>query len=127
LWDRRVVEKIEECVGDFSIVCSFRSVNDNFEWAFAGVYGPNVNNDRRKLWDELARLISWWDLPWCIGSDFNISRYPNERSSESRLSPTLLKFSKSIFYQGLMDILLIGGSFTWSNHCDPPSWSKIDR
>jgi len=20
------------------------------------------------LWDELAGLLSWWNLPWCIGA-----------------------------------------------------------
>jgi hypothetical protein len=34
--DKRVVEKVEECVGAFFVNCSFRSVEDNFEWAFAG-------------------------------------------------------------------------------------------
>ena len=50
----------------FSVPCSFRSVDDNFDWVSAGVYGQNVNNDRRMFWDVLARLISWWDLQWCI-------------------------------------------------------------
>jgi hypothetical protein len=28
MWDRRIVEKIEECVEDFSVACSFRNVED---------------------------------------------------------------------------------------------------
>jgi hypothetical protein len=36
MWDRRVVKKLEDCVGRFSIACSFRSISDNFKWAFAG-------------------------------------------------------------------------------------------
>ena len=48
MWDRRVVEKLEEAVGDFSVSCRFRNVGDNFEGAFSGVYGPNV-----------AGLYSW--------------------------------------------------------------------
>jgi hypothetical protein len=31
IWDRTVVGKIEECVGAFSIACSFRNVEGNFE------------------------------------------------------------------------------------------------
>jgi hypothetical protein len=31
-----------------------------------GVYGPNDDNDRKVLRDELAGF-SWWDLPWCKG------------------------------------------------------------
>jgi exonuclease III len=54
MWDRQVVEKIEECVGRFVVACVFRSVTENFEWAFAGVYGPNDDGIRRNLWDELG-------------------------------------------------------------------------
>lgn len=53
MWDRRALEKVEECVGGggaFSVACSFRNVDDNFEWAFASVYGSNVDNDRRVLY-----------------------------------------------------------------------------
>lgn len=97
VWDRRVVEKVEECVGAFSIDCSFRSVEDNFEWDFACVYRPNDDHDKKMLWDELAKLISWWDLSWCIGGDLNIIRYPSERSSDTHLSPAMLEFSKFIW------------------------------
>jgi hypothetical protein len=54
-----VVEKVKECAGEFPIACSFRNVEDQFTWAFAGVYGPNFDCDRRFLWDELLGLLSW--------------------------------------------------------------------
>ena len=46
MWDRRVVEKIEEAVGFFSISCRFKNINNQFEWAFTGIYGPNLNRKR---------------------------------------------------------------------------------
>ncbi len=33
-------------------------MQDQFEWAFSGVYGPNVDVDRSILWDELAGVRS---------------------------------------------------------------------
>ena len=71
VWDRRVVEKLEEAVGDFLVSCRFRNVGDNFEWAFTGVYGPNVDREKRLMWEELAGLYIWWKLPWCVGGNFN--------------------------------------------------------
>jgi exonuclease III len=56
MWDRRVVEKVE-WVGCFTVACSFRSICDDFTWAFAGVYGPNRDNDRLMLWEELSSLM----------------------------------------------------------------------
>jgi len=110
MWDRRVVEKIDECVGEFTLAILFRNVEDYFSWAFAGIYGPNSDGDGRFLWDELAGLLSWWNFPWCIGRAFNITRFPSERLG-----------ADFIFYHGLMDLPLVGGKFTWSNNWDSPS------
>jgi hypothetical protein len=75
MWDRRVVEKIEVCVGEYVVGYSFKNVEDDFSWAFAGLYGPNINTFRRSLWEELVDHFSWWDLPWCVGGDFNITHF----------------------------------------------------
>jgi hypothetical protein len=33
MWDRQVVEKVEECVGRYTIAYSLRNIDDNFVWA----------------------------------------------------------------------------------------------
>ena len=96
MWDRRVVEKLEEAVGQFSISCRFKNVSDHFEWAFTGIYGPNLNRERQFMWEELAGLISLWNLPWCLGGDFNIIHFPSERLGASRLSRCMYDFSDFI-------------------------------
>ena len=40
------MEKIEVCVGRFFVACSFKCITMNFEWAYAGVYGPNDDVER---------------------------------------------------------------------------------
>jgi hypothetical protein len=49
MWDNRVVEKVDVCLGDFTLAVSFRNVVYRFVWAFAGVYGPNSDMDRMTL------------------------------------------------------------------------------
>jgi len=127
MWDRRIVEKIDVYVGEFVVACSFRSVADDFSWAFARAYGPNFDAFRSSLWDELAGFSSWWELPWCIGGDFNVTRFPAERSRDVRLNVAMMEFSDFIFKHGLMDLSLARGSFTWSNDQENPSWSRLDR
>ena len=124
MWDRKVVEKLEEAVGNFSISCRFKNVNDHFEWAFTGIYGPNLNRNHHLMWEELASLISWWNLPWCLGGDFNVIRFPSERLGAGRFSRCMYDFSDFISLHGLMDIPLEGGLFSWSNST---SASRIDR
>jgi hypothetical protein len=45
------------------VACSFKNIEDDFTWAFAGIYKPNFDSLRRSLWEELAGLFSWWDMP----------------------------------------------------------------
>jgi hypothetical protein len=58
------------------------------------------------------------------GGDFNVTRFPSERSGEGSMSA--MRDFDFISDQGLMDFPLAGGSFTWSLTLDPPVWSRID-
>ncbi|KAF5457277.1 hypothetical protein F2P56_021390, partial [Juglans regia] len=110
MWDKIVVEAIEECVGEFSVSTLFKNVCDGWEWAFVGCYGPNRDCDRRRLWEELAGIHSLWDVPWCMGGDFNITRFPSERSGHCQHSRAMEEFSEFIFDLDLMDLPLVGGN-----------------
>ena len=127
MWDRRVVEKIDEAVGHFSVSCRFRNVVDNQEWAFSGVYGPHTVRERLLMWEELGGLASWWDIPWCLGGDFNVIRYPIERLGAMRFTSTMNAFSEFISSYGLLDIPMEGGRFTWSNNREAEAMFRIDR
>ncbi len=87
MWDKRVMVKVEEAVGLHSLSCKFREVASGFKWAFFGVYGPSNGVDRGTLWEELSGVFYWWDVPWCVGGDFNMVRYPTERM-KTVLRPT---------------------------------------
>jgi hypothetical protein len=75
--------------------------------------------------------MSWLALSdnvsWCIGGDFNVTRFPSERSGEAHLCFVMMEFSDFISDQGLMDLPLARGSFTWALSHDPPVWSRIHR
>jgi exonuclease III len=46
MWDRRVVEKVDEAARYYSLSCKFRNVSNQFKWIFTGVYGPNLESER---------------------------------------------------------------------------------
>jgi hypothetical protein len=124
MWDRRAVSKVEVCHGNYVVACSFRNVDDGMEWAFAGVYDPNRYAPRRMMWKELAGLMCLWELPWCIGGDFNVTLFHNERSSGFRKRREVAAFADFTAEMGLMDLPLAGGVATWANNL---SWSRLDR
>ena len=83
--------------------------------------------DRRLLWEELVGLNSWWNVPWCVGGDFNVVRFSSERSGSTSFTVAMWEFSSFISEQGLIDILLQGGFFTWSNSREVVSKARLDR
>uniref|UniRef100_A0A2N9F8S0 Uncharacterized protein n=1 Tax=Fagus sylvatica TaxID=28930 RepID=A0A2N9F8S0_FAGSY len=127
MWDRRVVEKIDSAVGHYSMSCKFQNVLDHKEWAFSGVYGPHIHQERAIMWEELAGVASWWGVPWVIGGDFNVVRFPSERLGSTHFTPAMHGFSDFISSCGLRDIPLEGGLFTWSNNRANVAMSRIDR
>ena len=75
-----------------------------------------MDRDRRRLWEELAGVYSRWDVPWCMGGDFNITRFHSERSGHFWNSAAMEEFFEFIFELDLMDLPLVGGEYTWSNN-----------
>ena len=41
VWDKRVYEKVDCAIGQFSVNVLLKGVVDDFVWACSGVYGPN--------------------------------------------------------------------------------------
>ncbi|KAG6644474.1 hypothetical protein CIPAW_08G057000 [Carya illinoinensis] len=122
MWDKRVVDLVDEYIGEFVVAGSFMSLEDGFVWGFAGVYGPNNDISRKFLWDEITGLCNWWEGPWCIGGDFNTTRFSSERSGVSTSGS--FNFTTLVFELDLVDLPLAGGDYTWSNG---RAWSRLDR
>ena len=127
MWDNRVVEKLEEAVGYYSISNKFRNVGNQAIWIFSGLYGPNLDRDRSRLWEELSGVISWCEAPLSVAGDFNVVRFPSEKSGTACFTFALHEFSDFIMELGLIDIPLFGGNFAWSNNRELASMSRIDR
>ena len=86
IWDKRVVTKVDVCVGNFVAASSFKNVDDSLEWA-------NRDTHKRLLREELVGLMSLWDVPWCIGGDFNITLFQGERSGGARMRSAVIAFA----------------------------------
>ena len=127
LWDNSRIGLVDSVVGSFSVSCLFRMLEDGFQWAFTGVYGPVENRFRESFWEELGSIKGLWDGPWCVGGDFNEILFPNERSRGVRLSNSMRRFSDILNDLDLKDLPFQGGPYTWRGGLNGSSMSRLDR
>ena len=81
-WDKRTLDVLELEVGQFSISCRFRNMEDGLVWMFTGVYGSFSMEERECLWEESGAIRGIWEDLWCLGSDFNIILSQREKTRQ---------------------------------------------
>ncbi|RVW26012.1 LINE-1 retrotransposable element ORF2 protein [Vitis vinifera] len=126
-WDKRVLELLEWEVGQFSLSCRFRTLENGVIWAFTGVYGPFTRLEREWLWEEVGAIRGIWEGPWCLGGDFNITLAQGERNRQGRISSAMRRFAEVVDDLGLVDLQLQGGAFTWTGDLNNMSKARLDR
>ncbi|KAK3017547.1 hypothetical protein RJ639_007419 [Escallonia herrerae] len=109
---------------DYNPAIGTASAEDSFDWVFTGVYSPNDDELRKELWLELLEVQRRWSKPWCVGGDFNVIRFPFEKSGESDYSSAMVDFSIFVNDAGLLDLPLIGAKYTWTNNQRNPIMSS---
>ena len=66
------------------------------------------------MWEEFGAIRGLWDDPWCLGGDFNITLFQQERNSQRRISSAMRRFAETVDDLELVDLPLQGGEFTWN-------------
>ena len=127
LWDRRILEKLDNVVCQFSVSWLWKGVSDGLEWVGTGLYGPTNDESWHELWDELRNVRKKWGFPWCVFSDFNMVRLPSERLGGTRLTSYMMDFLDFIEESHLVNLPLGGGQYIWSKGSKNLAMSQIDR
>lgn len=125
-WDTRVATKVDILVGSFSlsVLLDFK---DRGCWLVTNVYGPTDPRLRGCLWEELSFTYGMCNPHWCVGSNFNVVRFPEERLGVSRINASMRGFDKFIRDCGLKDLPLSNAQFIWSVNRGRVVSSRIDR
>lgn len=95
-------------------------------WRFTGFYGYPERARRKDSWDLIDWLSNKSSLPWVLIGNFNdmlqkgLHRHPQ----------TFLDgFKHTIELNGLAELELMGGNYTWERSRGKPEWvrERIDR
>lgn len=122
---RRVLVIKDSWIGDFSVSALVEDLVNNCNWIVTSVYGPNDRRLSGNFWSELDSIRNRWRGPWFLGGDWNVIRYPSEKSSGSQITSEMA-FTDWINSQSLVNLPLGGATFTWSNHQSSPTLSRLD-
>ena len=55
------------------------------------MYGPNSHRDTGGFYGR-SGLNSWWSVPWFVGDDFNVVRFPSERLGSNYFTAAMQEF-----------------------------------
>lgn len=127
IWNRKPFAKIDQWVGIFSVSVVLKEVSHKLRWTVTAVHGPNNSRICHLFWEELDSIKRIWNGPWCLGGDWNVIRFPSERSSSNLNFAEMSEFFDWINQHSLVDRQLEGAQFAWSNHQEVPILSRIDR
>ncbi|KAL4179989.1 hypothetical protein AMTRI_Chr13g122930 [Amborella trichopoda] len=127
VWDPSEVTLHSYFIGLFFVTVLLSCISDGTPLKFTAVYGPTTSSLRSRLWSELGHVASLSHPIWCLGGDFNVTRWSHEQNFSNSISPEMRDFSNFISRIELLDIPLQGSWFTWSNHASNPTLSKLDR
>lgn len=89
----------------------------NSSFILSAIYASPTYALREKLWSNLSKTFSCFNLPWIIMGDFNDISYPREKFG--RCPPSRKKietFNNFLNSCNLIDLGFSGPLFTWTNN-----------
>lgn len=70
------------------------------------------------MWDEVVGVLSWWYVPCALEEIQCGEIHFKKMVGSSNFTDLMLDFSDFIAFNGLIELPLNGGAFTWSNDRD---------
>jgi hypothetical protein len=109
------------------ITATVQEQRRNISWIVTGVYGPHGDLEKCMFLREIKRVKGLALPQWLLFGDFNLI-YRDQDKNNDRLNRRLMtRFWRTLNFIEVMEIELIGRSFTWSNNGPNPTLTHIDR
>jgi endonuclease/exonuclease/phosphatase family metal-dependent hydrolase len=91
------------------------------------IYGSPYEDKKVMFIDELHRILASWQGPWFIGGDFNLSRFPSDKSTSKINQKYVDGFNDWVNKWGLVEVNPNNRKYTWSNNQENTVLAKLDR
>ena len=121
------MEVLASSDGDFHVKVHIHNKADNFTWTLVAVYGAAQDEFKPAFLRELVNLVKDNPYPIIIGGDFNLLRFPHEKSRGRFDNRWPILFNDVIDSLSLREVSMVGRQFTWANSLPETTYEKLDR
>ncbi|KAG2556243.1 hypothetical protein PVAP13_8NG205800, partial [Panicum virgatum] len=125
-WSDATLELLSSTTGPFFVHSSFSHLMMEASFSVTNVYGPCDHASKLCFLDSLRSLADSVHGPWIILGDFNLIRFPREKSNDSFNNTETDWFNDFINTLCFQDIPLLDRLYTWSNNQDHPTLCRLD-
>ncbi|WJX28141.1 hypothetical protein P8452_16895 [Trifolium repens] len=132
IWNKVKTPLVFTFIGDGFVGVCLDTVDESKRCFIVNVYAKCNIRAKRQLWRDIIMSKRGFggDL-WCVLGDFNSVRSCDERRGvgiigSGGLSPEMVEFNSFLDHLDLVDMPLIGRSFTWF-HPNGVAMSRLDR
>ncbi|XP_060210957.1 uncharacterized protein LOC132637971 [Lycium barbarum] len=115
---------------DQLITMKIQENTSSLDFYVTAVYAKCKAAERLELWSSLEDLNNYITSPWCIGGDFNIILYPEEKlGGRPHRNSKSFAFTECMDSCGMANLGYIGSKYTWCNNRRPCKriWKRLDR
>ncbi|XP_071741089.1 uncharacterized protein [Rutidosis leptorrhynchoides] len=126
IWDNNRFKV--NCVvgGDFFLAIRGNWVGFGHDTILVNAYGPHSDVDKKKMWEDLDKLMAGVDSRWVLCGDFNEVRDHRDRLNCVFHEARARRFNEFITRNNLIKIPINGRKFTRISD-DGTKFSKLDR
>jgi hypothetical protein len=104
------------CTHKHSISCIVHDIPKDFSWKLVVVYGLAYEDKKVEFIDELHSMMSGWQGPVLVGSDFNLCRTAVDKSNNRVSQKFVDYFNDWINRWVLIELNPLNRKFTWTNN-----------
>ncbi|XP_059073249.1 uncharacterized protein LOC131874050 [Cryptomeria japonica] len=91
-------------------------LKNNLDFVIVNMYGPILNDDKKRVWEEIKNFTSTLSQVCFIGGDFNAILHQHEKQGGSSNNAwASLDFADWIHRSGMLEINMVKDAFTWNN------------
>jgi hypothetical protein len=126
-WDEGMCSLIHSSELAYTLTTSFRLTTDNTEITVTNVHAPTTRHEKIDFLAELETVAANINGLWLIIRDFNLTRAPEDKSSDNFNISEATMLNSTISELSLIEIPLVDRAFTWTNRHANPTLVRLDR